>query len=85
MQRFKSVYFADYPATSSKRRNLKLAFGPDDADLYGVLKPLSSEEKRPMRRGRASTPSAWHNCEKRTARATSRSFACYQQAPCMSA
>ena len=46
MQQFKSVYFADYPAESAKRRNLKLAFGPDDVALFGVLKPLSSEDLR---------------------------------------
>ena len=43
MQQFKSVYFVDYPAESARRRNLKLAFGPGDAALYGALKPLSSE------------------------------------------
>ena len=46
MQQFKSVYFADYPAESAKRRSLKLAFGPDDTALFGVLKPLSSEDLR---------------------------------------
>ena len=46
MQRFKSVYFADYPAESAKKRNLKLAFGSDDTALFGVLKPLSSEDLR---------------------------------------
>ena len=46
MQQFKSVYFADYPAESAKKRSLKLAFGPDDAALFGVLKPLSSEDLR---------------------------------------
>ena len=46
MQQFKSVYFVDYPAENSSRRNLKLAFGPSDAALYGALKPLSSEDLR---------------------------------------
>ena len=45
-QRFKSVYFADHPADSAKRRSLKLAFGPADADLFQVVQPLSSEEVR---------------------------------------
>ena len=46
MQQFKSVYFPDYPAESTRRRNLKLAFGPGDSALYGALKPLSSEDLR---------------------------------------
>ena len=52
MQKFKSVYFADYPATSAKRRNLKLAFGPDDDDLFAAVNSLSSEDIRCLlRRG----------------------------------
>lgn len=43
MQRFKSVYFSDYPAESAKQRNLKLAFGPDDTELFATTKRLSSE------------------------------------------
>lgn len=46
MQQFKSVYFADYPAENTRRRNLKLAFGPSDVALYRALKPLSSEDVR---------------------------------------
>ena len=46
MQQFKSVYFADYPAESAKKRSLKLAFGSNDMALFGVLKPLSSEDLR---------------------------------------
>ena len=43
MQNFKSVYFADHPGGNAKRRNLKLAFGPGDADLFRAIGPLSSE------------------------------------------
>lgn len=46
MQKFKSVYFADYPADTPKRRHLKLAFGPDDQELFEVVSPLTSEEIR---------------------------------------
>lgn len=46
MQNFKSVYFTDYPADNSKRRNLKLAFGLEDSTLFCVIKPLSSEDIR---------------------------------------
>jgi DNA modification methylase len=46
MQKFKSIYFADYPADTAKRRHLKLAFGLDDQELFGVVSPLSSEEIR---------------------------------------
>ena len=46
MQSFKSVYFADHPANSAKRRHLKLAFGAKDVDLYGAIRPLASEDIR---------------------------------------
>ena len=46
MQNFKSVYFADHPGGNAKRRNLKLAFGPGDADLFSAIGPLSSEDIR---------------------------------------
>lgn len=46
MQRFKSVYFADHPGGDAKRRNLKLAFGPRDADLFRAIEPLASESIR---------------------------------------
>ena len=46
MQNFKSVYFADHPGGSAKRRNLKLAFGPGDAGLFKVISSLASEDIR---------------------------------------
>ena len=46
MQNFKSVYFADHPGSDAKRRNLKLAFGPGDIDLFQAISPLASEEIR---------------------------------------
>ena len=45
-QRFKSVYFADHPSGSTKRRHLKLAFGSGDADLFQAVGRLSSEDVR---------------------------------------
>ena len=46
MQHFKSVYFADHPGDNPKRRSLKLAFGPNEADLFSVISPLASEDIR---------------------------------------
>lgn len=46
MQKFKSVYFSDYPGESPKQRNLTLAFGPDDRELFGLVSNLSSESIR---------------------------------------
>ena len=48
MQHFKSVYFSDHPGSTAKRRNVKLAFGPDDAGLFAAIKPLSSEDIRSL-------------------------------------
>lgn len=45
-QRFKSIYFADHPSGSTKRRHLKLAFGAGDVDLFHAVSRLSSEEVR---------------------------------------
>ncbi|HXW57187.1 MAG TPA: hypothetical protein VEJ67_15670 [Candidatus Cybelea sp.] len=45
-QQYKSVYFADYPADSTKERNLTLAFGEKDAGLFAAVKPLTSHEIR---------------------------------------
>ncbi len=47
-QQFKSIYFADFPGTTAKQRNLKLAFGPSDEPLYRVLRPLSSHQLRSL-------------------------------------
>lgn len=49
-QNFKSIYFADHPGGDAKRRSLKLAFGPDDADLFGLISPLASEDLRNLLR-----------------------------------
>lgn len=46
MQSYKSVYFADHPADTPKRRVLTLAFGPNDQDILAVASNLSSEEIR---------------------------------------
>lgn len=46
MQKFKSVYFADYPAPTARQKSLKLAFGTSDAALYERVAPMSSEDMR---------------------------------------
>ncbi len=52
-QRFKNVYFADIDGASTQERNLTLAFGEKDEQLYEGLKSLSSQEMR-ERLGHAS-------------------------------
>lgn len=47
-QEFKNIYFSDFPADSSKKRNLTLAFGQRDADVYQAIRPLSSHELREL-------------------------------------
>jgi tRNA G10 N-methylase Trm11 len=47
-QRFKTIYFSDYPAESARQRNLTLAFGAKDGDLYDLVQGLSSHELREM-------------------------------------
>lgn len=47
-QKFKTVYFTDYPAESSNQKNLTLAFGEKDGDLYEAVKGLSSHELREL-------------------------------------
>ncbi len=47
-QRFKTVYFADYPAESARQRNLTLAFGAKDGDVYDLVQGLSSHELREL-------------------------------------
>lgn len=47
-QEFKSIYFSDFPADFTKQRNLTLAFGRQDAELYKAIKPLSSHELREL-------------------------------------
>jgi len=46
MQKFKSVYFADHPAPSPRKKNLKIAFGAADAHLYERVASMSSEDVR---------------------------------------
>jgi len=45
-QLFKTVYFQDYPAPSSKRKNLKIAFGEKESDIYNIISSHSSQEIR---------------------------------------
>lgn len=47
-QRFKTVYFADHPAESARQRNLTLAFGAKDGDVYDLVQGLSSHELREL-------------------------------------
>lgn len=46
MQQFKTVYFADHPASSTRSKNLKIAFGNTDHALYERVANLSSEDVR---------------------------------------
>lgn len=45
-QSFKTIYFSDYPAESSHKKNLTLAFSSRDASVYEAFKALSSQELR---------------------------------------
>jgi hypothetical protein len=45
-QSFKTIYFSDYPAESSHKKNLTLAFSSRDASIYEAFKALSSQELR---------------------------------------
>jgi len=47
-QTFKSIYFPDHPGESASQRNLKLAFGGGDLDLYQAIKPLSGQQVREL-------------------------------------
>jgi len=47
-QNFKNIYFADFPADSSKKKNITLAFGHKDSDLFENLRSLSSMEVREL-------------------------------------
>lgn len=48
MQKFKSLYFQDFPANSPSQKNLTLAFSDKDLALYERVKPLSSQELRTL-------------------------------------
>lgn len=47
-QRYKTVYYKDHPATSPSKKNLKLAFGEKDRDLFQTISHLSSQEVREL-------------------------------------
>ena len=47
-QKFKTVYFSDYPAESSREKNLTLAFGAKDCDVFELVQGLSSHELREL-------------------------------------
>jgi len=47
-QLFKTIYFQDFPAASSKKKNLKLAFSEKDSDIYDIISSLSSQEAREL-------------------------------------
>lgn len=47
-QKYKSVYFHDYPAESSSQKSLTLAFGKKSADIYQDVQQLSSGEIRQL-------------------------------------
>lgn len=46
MQKFKTVYFADHPAPSPQQKNLKIAFGATDTQVYKRVASMSSEDVR---------------------------------------
>lgn len=46
MQQHKSIYFPDFPAKESNAKNLKVAFGKGDEDLWKCVESLSSEDIR---------------------------------------
>jgi len=47
-QHFKNIYYSDYPAEATHKKNLTLAFGEKDKELYRLVKPLSSHELREL-------------------------------------
>jgi DNA modification methylase len=47
-QNFKNIYFADFPADSCRKKNITLAFGHHDTDLFESIRPLSSMEVREL-------------------------------------
>ncbi len=47
-QGFKTIYFSDYPKTSSKERNLTLAFGKRYQKVYDLVRKLSSTEMKEL-------------------------------------
>lgn len=47
-QRFKTIYYKDHPALSSKKKNLKIAFSERNGALYDSISTLSSQEIREL-------------------------------------
>ena len=47
-QKYKSVYFPDYPAETSNQKSLTLAFGKKSEDIYQDIQQLSSAEIRQL-------------------------------------
>ncbi|MBN1436183.1 MAG: hypothetical protein JW936_03840 [Sedimentisphaerales bacterium] len=47
-QFFKTVYFPDYPAESSGKRNIKIAFGKSDREVFKAVKPLANQDLRDL-------------------------------------
>jgi hypothetical protein len=47
-QYFKNIYYPDYPSNNPNQRNITLAFGEKDQELYQYIKPLSSQQLREL-------------------------------------
>ncbi|MYH82548.1 hypothetical protein F4141_17820 [Candidatus Poribacteria bacterium] len=47
-QKYKSVYFPEYPAKSPRKQSLTLAFGKETGEIYECVKGLSSAELRQL-------------------------------------
>ena len=47
-QKYKSVYFPEYPAESPQKKSLTLAFGNEKNEIYECVKGLSSAELRQL-------------------------------------
>ena len=47
-QKYKSVYFPEYPAETAKKKSLTLAFGKETDEIYECVKGLSSAELRQL-------------------------------------
>ena len=47
-QKYKSVYFPEYPAETAKKKSLTLAFGKETREIYDCVKGLSSAELRQL-------------------------------------
>ena len=47
-QKYKSVYFPEYPAETAQKKSLTLAFGKETGEIYECVKGLSSAELRQL-------------------------------------